>query len=418
MLRYFTTHASEPTATPGRVAPGPRVAPRSPVPPTKASRDAGRAGNGTPAPRPRADRVAHARPSAYVLGSPEWWRHRLRSEGLSSHGSASADVTDRLGGGHRPEQADRRGPTLVAPPPPPSPPRGAPLPAIRQRHAGVAGPAEGTGRAATIAATGAPGVAGAGGPTGRTRAPSLASAPHLSIGELLREWRSNHLVAAVFAALLTAVAIVVWAPGHTVEPVTAPNLDAVPPEVARPDRAEGEAERRPRASGAAGAPAVEETRDASQAAGSNDSAVPGGEDASCGVAGCPGDASPATELARRIDAARRRNGLPALVDDPDLARVAHKHLEEMVAERDLFHTANEVLGRRVTNWDILAESIGVGPSVASLMEAFLGSDIDRRNMLDPAFQHVGVAALQQGQRLWVTVLFSDSRNPGTTLGRG
>jgi uncharacterized protein YkwD len=64
---------------------------------------------------------------------------------------------------------------------------------------------------------------------------------------------------------------------------------------------------------------------------------------------------------------------------------------------------------------VLAESIGVGPDVPALMDAFLRSEVDRRNLLDPELRHVGVGTGRTGNRLWVTLLFTDSNDPEAAL---
>jgi uncharacterized protein YkwD len=304
--------------------------------------------------RPTLRPELRARPSPYVVGSAEWWRHRLGSEGLARASATSAPV--RLE-------------------PPPSPAPAAPV----HRRA----PAARAARAATV---------------------TPAPAPALDFRGLARGWRSNHLLTAVLASFAVAVAILIWVPGRTVDPRTQsdPSLPVVAPPAGGPGQDAERAEKPSRSS------------DERKAEGATGGAGAQG-DSACGSGGCPPAADPATELSARIDAARRRNGLPALLDDPDLERVARLHVDEMLEARKLFHTPNSQLRRRVTNWDILAESIGVGPTIDSLMNAFLNSAEDRANMLDEAFEHVGVAAVPLGQRLWVTVLFSDSRDPGTTL---
>jgi uncharacterized protein YkwD len=142
----------------------------------------------------------------------------------------------------------------------------------------------------------------------------------------------------------------------------------------------------------------------------NAAAAPPQDDAS--------ELSPAQQLLQSINEERQSRGRRSLVIDSDLERVALEHVQEMVQERRLFHTPNVVLAERVTNWSLLAESIGVGPDVPALMDAFLRSDVDRRNMLDPKFWHVGIGAADSGQRLWVALLFNDKSDPEAPLRSG
>jgi uncharacterized protein YkwD len=121
------------------------------------------------------------------------------------------------------------------------------------------------------------------------------------------------------------------------------------------------------------------------------------------------------KLVSLINRARADEARAELQIDEDLSTVADIHVEEMIGRGRLYHTATDVLGRRVTNWGVLAESIGVGPNVESLFDALMGSEADRLNLLDPSFRHIGVGASRRGDRLWVTVLFSDEGDPGTIL---
>jgi uncharacterized protein YkwD len=123
----------------------------------------------------------------------------------------------------------------------------------------------------------------------------------------------------------------------------------------------------------------------------------------------------AEQLLQRINEIRQARGRRSLLDDADLERVAVTHVGEMIDEGRLVHTPNPVLSERVTGWRLLAESIGVGPDLHALVNAFLRSEVDRRNMLDAQFWHVGVGAVRTRQRLWVTILFSDRNDPGTSL---
>jgi uncharacterized protein YkwD len=119
---------------------------------------------------------------------------------------------------------------------------------------------------------------------------------------------------------------------------------------------------------------------------------------------------------RKMNAARRASGRSGLRLDPELSRAARKHTNEMVARNSLHHTPSSVLKKRVTNWNWLGENVGVGGTVSSLHTAFMNSPAHRDNVLFGRFRHVGVGVRQDGDRMWVTVLFEAEKNPGTTLG--
>ena len=118
---------------------------------------------------------------------------------------------------------------------------------------------------------------------------------------------------------------------------------------------------------------------------------------------------------RKLNDVRRAAGLPTLKFDPELSRAARYHTWQMADIDKLYHTPSDKLKRRVTNWVVLGENVGVGGSVTSLHDAFMNSPAHKDNIVLPGFNHVGIGASQRGDRLWVTVIFESATNPGTTL---
>ena len=119
---------------------------------------------------------------------------------------------------------------------------------------------------------------------------------------------------------------------------------------------------------------------------------------------------------RKMNRSRANNDLGKLSLDPELSRVARKHTNEMVASDELFHTGMDRLGRWVTRWTTLGENVGYGGSVESLHKAFMNSVTHRANVLLGRYNHVGVAATRDSDgKLWVTIVFESTTNPGTTL---
>jgi hypothetical protein len=225
---------------------------------------------------------------------------------------------------------------------------------------------------------------------------AVEPAPTRAARKLTRVWMAALAVVLMFTVIGLVALTPTSVPDSVSDPFGAPRgSSAGAPEGAVQREAGGEgAEAQGEGSGNEGAPAgaAEEAAAASEAI-----------------------ADPGPRLVARINEARASEGHRALTMDQDLTTVASQHVAGMVQRDELEHTDTDLLGRRVTNWEILAESIGVGPSVSSLFDALMDSEEDRRNLLDPDFHHVGVGAMRNGGRLWVTVLFSDSRDPGTTL---
>ncbi len=120
-------------------------------------------------------------------------------------------------------------------------------------------------------------------------------------------------------------------------------------------------------------------------------------------------------FARKINDARVAAGRRKLSIDPELSKVARVHTRTMVQKDLLHHTVEATLRRRVLNWSTLGENVGVGFSVDTLHVAFMGSPAHRANVLYSTFRHSGVGVIEAGGRMWVTVLFEASNDPGTSL---
>jgi uncharacterized protein YkwD len=120
-------------------------------------------------------------------------------------------------------------------------------------------------------------------------------------------------------------------------------------------------------------------------------------------------------FARKMNKARSNNGRTRMGMDPELSRAARKHTWEMLGKEQLYHTPSTKLKRRVTRWSVLGENVGVGGDVESLHQAFMNSPAHKANILYSSFRHVGIGVLKKDGRLWVTVIFEASRDPGTRL---
>jgi uncharacterized protein YkwD len=118
-------------------------------------------------------------------------------------------------------------------------------------------------------------------------------------------------------------------------------------------------------------------------------------------------------FARRINDVRGKRGMLRL--DPELSRAARLHSREMVKQDKLYHTPSDKLSKRVTNWTVLGENVGVGGDVQSLHDAFMASPAHADNVLFDSFRHMGVGTVKADGKLWVTVIFEAQTNPGTTL---
>jgi uncharacterized protein YkwD len=121
------------------------------------------------------------------------------------------------------------------------------------------------------------------------------------------------------------------------------------------------------------------------------------------------------EFTRLMNNARHNNDKGTLILDPELSKAAKKHTTEMVNRNTLYHTESGDLRHRVTNWSTLGENVGVGSTVDSLHTAFMNSPAHKENILFTSFKYVGVGTKEANGRLWVTVIFEASANPGSPL---
>ena len=120
-------------------------------------------------------------------------------------------------------------------------------------------------------------------------------------------------------------------------------------------------------------------------------------------------------FAKRINNVRGLAKRGSLRLDPELSRAARLHTREMVKQDKLYHTPSDKLSKRVTNWTILGENVGVGGDVDSLHAAFMASPAHADNVLYDSFRHMGVGVIKDGDKMWVTIIFEAQTNPGTIL---
>ena len=90
-----------------------------------------------------------------------------------------------------------------------------------------------------------------------------------------------------------------------------------------------------------------------------------------------------------------------------LSKYAKSHSAAMARKGYLFHSTDDQLRDALEgyDWTIGGENVGVGGSLETLEEAFMGSKLHRQNILRPDFQRAAVGVIRDGDRYWVTVIF-------------
>jgi uncharacterized protein YkwD len=121
-------------------------------------------------------------------------------------------------------------------------------------------------------------------------------------------------------------------------------------------------------------------------------------------------------LAHKINRARAQRSIGRVQLDRQLSKVSRVHTRAMVKRRRVFHTSDRTLADRVTNWRILGENVGsTRAGVRRIFRGMMRSTLHRANILNSAYNYVGVGTKRAKGRLWVTITLEAVNNPGTTL---
>ena len=122
----------------------------------------------------------------------------------------------------------------------------------------------------------------------------------------------------------------------------------------------------------------------------------------------------ATQFFDFTNGARASAGVPALEWRADVANMAVSHSVEMAQQGSIWHGSFVSQGNlKGLNASSLGENVGMGGDVASLDDAFMNSPHHRENILDPAFNQVGIGVIVSGGTVFVTEDFLHSKSAGT-----
>ncbi len=102
----------------------------------------------------------------------------------------------------------------------------------------------------------------------------------------------------------------------------------------------------------------------------------------------------------KLNGLRASLGLRPLGTHPSLTTMARNWSSQMAAVGNISHNPNlAALGP--TNWALLGENVGKGPSVDSLHDAFVASPTHYANIVNVGFDSVGVGVVQSGATKFV-----------------
>jgi hypothetical protein len=101
------------------------------------------------------------------------------------------------------------------------------------------------------------------------------------------------------------------------------------------------------------------------------------------------DSGAESQFVAQINGIRQSKGLAPLAVYGELHSVARGWTDQMVANGGISHNPN-LAGEVSANWTKLGENVGVGNDVSSLMNAFVNSPAHYKNIVDPAYNYIGV----------------------------
>jgi uncharacterized protein YkwD len=112
-----------------------------------------------------------------------------------------------------------------------------------------------------------------------------------------------------------------------------------------------------------------------------------------------------TDFVARINGLRTAHGLAPLAVTGPLADVARAWSASMAGAGAISHNA-ALSAQAPSTWRRLGENVGEGTDTASLFDAFVNSPVHFANMVDPAFNALGVGVVRDaGGQLFVTMDF-------------
>lgn len=122
----------------------------------------------------------------------------------------------------------------------------------------------------------------------------------------------------------------------------------------------------------------------------------------------------ATQFFDLTNGARAAGGVAPLEWRADVASMAVGHSVEMAQQGTIWHGSFVSQGNLAAlNASSLGENVGMGGDVQSINDAFMNSPHHLENIMDPAFNQVGIGVIVSGGTVYVTEDFLHSKSAGT-----
>jgi hypothetical protein len=122
-----------------------------------------------------------------------------------------------------------------------------------------------------------------------------------------------------------------------------------------------------------------------------------------GTSTAPAEASPGAFVAA-INGTRASRGLAPLQVSGELSAKAQSWAQHMASVGQISHSGDLSSGVSA-NWTKLGENVGVGGTVSALHAAFVASPSHLRNIVDPAYTHIGVGVVHAGGVMYTAHVF-------------
>jgi uncharacterized protein YkwD len=114
-----------------------------------------------------------------------------------------------------------------------------------------------------------------------------------------------------------------------------------------------------------------------------------------------------TSFVTQINALRTAQGVAALRVDAGLTAKARAWAQTMGDKKTIWHS--QLADGITADWQKLGENVGMGGSVDGLHIAFVNSPHHYENLIDPAFDSIGVGVVRNGDILFVAEEFMQVR---------
>jgi uncharacterized protein YkwD len=114
-----------------------------------------------------------------------------------------------------------------------------------------------------------------------------------------------------------------------------------------------------------------------------------------------------TSFVTQINALRTARGLAALRVDAGLTAKARAWAQTMADKNTIWHS--QLSDAITADWQKLGENVGMGGTVDGLHVAFVNSPHHYENLVDPAFDSIGVGVVRTGNILFVAEEFMQIR---------